>query len=1223
MGCLCPKIGKQMYQYFSVNEKQSTFQSTSETTVFSTLFFKLLMRFHLFFILFLVLFLQTATALHGQNKINLHVKAATLEEVLQHVRAQSGYDYVIRPEHNKKFTPVTFRLSDMELSTMLQLCFQGQPLGFVIQNKTIIVTDSQQERTITGVVADNQQVPLAGATVRIKNTTLETRTDDKGVFTLDNVPPKAILEISYVGYEVRQIDLSATDAKNLGPLFILKQQIASLDEITVLANTGYQKLDPSKATGSMVVIDAKKIQESPALSLMQRLEGQISGVQFNMKDNRLMVRSPNNFSSSSYDQRSYSSPLIIIDGFPAMEQQLSANPTGAGRLYATNSSASILNNFNPDDIASITVLKDAAAASIWGSRAANGVIVIETKAGRGGRNTINFSSTFGTTAPPDLNNLRTMNAAEYIEFEKELYDNKFFPDPTTGWRYGNLTDALNTMFQAERGEISMLERDAILTEMGTRNNRNQIRDNLLQHAQTQQYNLSFNGAVGGAQYYASAVHAKDRPIYKENSASNTSLTFNINNAYFNNKLKVSLGLNQTIQKSTVNDAAINAIKPGTYGLRPYDMLLDANGNSKARYYTFTPAVTQERFESQGYLPWTYNHIDELQYNNDQYDNNLTRITGSLNYKALSWLNASLSGSYQRGLRNMESLRDKESHEMRSLINTGTTIKDGKLVYGVPMGGKFVTSNNKSDEYSVRFQLDAAKTWNEIHQLDLFAGSEIRQTEGMGYLQTRYGFDSDTYQSVAVNPIGEYLTIYGSNQRFNIQDAPINISRQRFLSYYANGGYTLMNRYYLTGSIRFDDATLIGVDRAKRAKPFWSTGIRWDIHQEAFMSDLTWLDQLSIRSSIGTGGSVPTQGTSFTVYQSATPDPYTQLPNGYFTVPANQMLGWETTRSFNTGLDFSLFKSRFGASVDVYSKRSYGIVANVPYNSTYGWSFLSFNTSNMKSSGIDVQLHGDIVRTPQWKWNSSINFAYTTNEVTDNRFPNTSNTPGTASSAIEGYPIDQIFAYRWAGLDNKGRSQVQDQNGNIIDADGSTFNFTPEDLRYMGRLTAPYFGGWSNNVSYKNFTFTARVTANFGHKVRWREVNSSHYPNNTGGFSGFLSNSKALVDRWRQPGDEARTHIPGVVNTNFNSINRFAFADINVINASHIRLQQLSLNYDFPAQLLNQNKVIKSMSIGVTAANLGILWKKSDLDIDPEYMFDGQYQSMPPVASYLFRLNVGF
>lgn len=1208
-----------MYQYFFANEKYQVNQPTHRPPIFSNFIIKLLMRFQLFCILFLVLFLQTATALHGQNKINLNVKRASLEQILQQVRAQTGYDYVIRPEHNKSFSALTINLNDLELKEVLGLCFQGQSLGFIVRNNTIIVTDQQQQRTINGIVTDTQQKPLAGATVRIKDSDNLTRTNGKGIFVLSNVPNDAILEISYLGYELRQIDLSGTSVSNLGPLFVLKQQISALDEVSVMANTGYQKLDPSKATGSLVVIDDKKIQESPALSLIERLEGQIPGVQFDTRTNSILVRSPNTFSSTS------STPLIVIDGFPAMEQQLSSNPTGSGnRLSATSTSAGILNNFNPDDIASITVLKDAAAASIWGSRAANGVIVIETKADKMGKNSINFSSTLGTSAPPNLHNLRSMNAAEYIDFEKELFDNNFFYDPASGWRAPNRSDAIMTMFRTKRGEISLAEQNSILNQLGQVDNRQQIRDQLLQAAQSQQYNLSFNGAVQGARYYASAVYSKDRPIYRENDANNMSLTFNVENNYFNNKLKVSLGLNHTIQKSKVNSAAIGAISPGPFGLTPYNLLLHQNGNSISRYYAFTPEVTQQRFESQGYLPWSYNHIDELNLSNDRYDNNLTRFTGQLVYHPLSWLNASLSGSYQKSLRNMESLRDRDSYEMRDLINSGTTVSStGKLVYGVPLGGKYVTSNNKTDDYSLRFQLDGSKKFNNIHQIDVFAGSEIRQSQTMGYLQTRYGFDKDTYQSTVINPTVPYKDIYGGNKTLNIQDAPINIDRIRYLSYYANAGYTLLEKYFLTSSLRFDDATIIGVDRSKRAKPFWSTGLRWDLHKEDFMRALPWINALSWRGSIGTGGSVPRDGTSYTLYSASITDFYTQLPTGSISIPANQLLGWETTRTFNTGMDITALNNRLTVNLDYYTKRSYGIVASVPYNSTYGWSTLSFNTSNMKSHGIDLSIQGQLIQRANWKWNSAFNLAYSNNEVTDDRFPNTLKTPGETSTPIEGYPIDQIFAYHWAGLDDKGRSLIRDGKGNILDSETSTDEFRPTDLRYMGRMSAPYFGGWTNTVSYKNFTLTARMTMKLGHKVRWKEVNGTQYPTDIAGFDGYLPNSKALIDRWRKPGDEAHTDIPGVINTNLNSIQRFEYANINVLDASHIRLQMLALNYSFPASILGNNKAIKTLSIGATATNLGLFWKKTDRDIDPDYMFDGSYGSMPPVTSYVFRINMGF
>lgn len=1206
-----------MYQYFLANERQKALKLTVEANRLFKNTHRLLMRFQLFCLFFLVMFLQTALGVNAQPKLSLDVRQASLEDVLQHIRQQSGLDYVIQPDHIKAFTPLTLQLKDVDISTLLDLCFQGQPLTYKVTNNTIIVTGQQQRRTITGVVTDANKVPLAGASVRLKGTSNQTRTDEKGVFRLDNIPRNAVLEIRYLGYETRQIDLSATEAQELGPIFILKQHTSAIEEITIQANTGYQKLDPGKATGSMVVIDEKKIQESPALSLMQRLEGQIPGVQFNMKTNDLLVRSANSY----YGARG---PLIVIDGFPAMEQRLSTNPTGDGRLYATNQSASILNNFNPDNIASITVLKDAAAAAIWGSRAANGVIVIETKAGRGGRNSVNFSSTMGISAPADMDKLKTMDAAEYIDFEKELFDNNFYYDPISGWRAPNISDALHTMFSAQRGDISLEERDRNLSQLSEQNNRKQIRDHLLQSALTQQYNLSFNGSVNNAKYFASVVHDNDRPIYRANNSNNTSLTFNLENSYFNNKLRISLGVNHMLQKSQVNSAALRAISPGNFGLKPYDMLLDGAGNTISRYYEFTPSVMQERFESQGYLPWSYNHIDELKYNNDQYDDNKTRVTASLNYRAFTWLNAALSGSYQRGLRNMESLRDEEGYEMRSLINLGTTIDGtGKLIRGVPVGGKFVTSNYKGDDYSLRFQLDGSKTWNAIHEVNVFAGTEIRQNTSMGYLQTRYGFDKDTYQSVVINPTVPYKDIYGGNKTLNIQDAPVNIDRIRYLSYYANAGYTLMDKYYLTGSMRFDDATIIGVERTKRAKPFWSAGLRWDLHKEHFMDSQPWINSLSLRSSIGTGGSVPTNGTAFTLYSPSIIDALTQLPTGSISIPGNQMLGWENTRTFNTGLDLRTLRNRLGFTIDVYSKRSYGIMASVPYNATYGWSNLTFNTSNMKSNGVDIIIEGSLIQKAEWIWNSSFNIAYSDNEVTDSRFPRTSNTPSPASLPIDGYPIDQIFAYRWAGLDDKGRSQISDASGNILDADASTVDFAPEDLVYTGRSSAPYFGGWTNNVTYKNLTFTARITMNFGHKVRWKEVNSSQYPNNPAGFTGFLSNSKALVDRWRKPGDELRTDIPGIINTSFNNINRFEYADINVLDASHIRLQLLSLDYNFPSHLLNGNKTFRSLRLGATASNIGLLWKKTDRDIDPEYMFDGNYSSMPPVTSYMVRLIVGF
>ncbi|MFD2599242.1 SusC/RagA family TonB-linked outer membrane protein [Sphingobacterium corticis] len=1154
---------------------------------------------------------------HAQDKVDYEFSQAGLREVLTTIRKKTGVDFSMQQTHESQFKPISLSVKSASLSQVLSLSFAGQPLSYQIRNNTIIISArAANQNNVSGVVTDDKRTPLSGASLRIKGTNISARTDQNGSFSLNNIPADAELEISYLGYVVRNIDLSTSNRGNIGPIFILQQKLSELEEVVVLANTGYQKLDPSKATGSLVVIDEAKIRQNPSLSLMQRLEGQVAGVQFSPKNNRIQVRTPNSYFGDT------KGPLIIIDGFPAMEQQLTSNPTGdGGRMSATTQSSGILNNFNPDDIASITVLKDAAAASIWGSRAANGVIVIETKSGRSGGNSINFSSTFGTSAPANLNNLRTMNAFQYIDFERELFNNNFFYDPKDGWRSMNVSESLTSMFQHKNGQITEAELESRLAEMGQRNNRDQIREYLLQQAQSQQYNLSFNGKAQNGRYFASITHSNDQPIYKENFAKNTGITFNIDNSYFNNKVKVALSINHMMQNSKVNNAALTAISPGTYGLTPYDMLTDGNGQSLDRYYLFTPAVTQERFESKGYLPWTYNHIDELQYSNDRYDNNITRMMGNLTYSPFTWLNASLLGSYQKGLRSMESLRERESYEMRNMINTGTTINaQNRLVYGVPMGGRLITSNQKSDDYSIRFQLDGHHKWNNQHEINVFAGTEIRQTRGQGYIQTRYGFDPDTYQSILVNSLSPYTNIYGANANFNIQDAGINITKQRFLSYYANAGYTFLNKYYATGSLRFDDATIIGIDRSNRARPFWSAGLRWDAHKESFLQNVDWINMLSVRSSLGTGGSVPSSGTSYTIVQRGAPDSFTQLPTGYISTPANQQLGWERTRTFNTGLEAGMFNNRLNVSFDAYSKRSTGIVVSLPFNTTYGWPTMNFNTANLKSNGLEFQVSGDILRKQDWNWNSSFNFAYNDNEVTDSRFPNVNNSPDYAS-VISGYPLDAIRAYYWGGLDEKGRSQIKNAAGEIINADATTGSFTPDDLRYMGRTTPPYFGGWTNSVSYKNLTLTARFTFQAGHRVRSKEITAGQYPTGTT-FQGFLSTSTALVDRWQQPGDEAFTNIPGVISSNQNSVSRFISADINVLDASHIRFQLLSLDYRVNGSFVGATKAIKSLNVGVTASNLGVLWKKSSLDIDPEYLFDGSYQSMPPTPHYLFTVRLG-
>jgi TonB-linked SusC/RagA family outer membrane protein len=1023
-------------------------------------------------------------------------------------------------------------------------------------------------------------------------------------------PGEYTLTITHVNYAklVQKIQVGAT------PLTLsFTMRLSQMELNTVTVSTGYQKLDKNLATGSYTVITAKQLGKSPDINILNRLAGTVPGVVFDPRTNKIQVRTPNNFSGSG-------DPLIVIDGFPFLDNNVVSNPgTGLNRTQqGTNNS--ILSSFNPNDIESITFLKDAAATAVWGSMASNGVIVIETKKGKAGKTNVNFSSTLSISKPADLDNLNVMSGKDYIDLEKELFDLNFYQDPAQHWRSQPQSTAVDIMFDAKNGKITEAERDARLAQLANLSNKGQINDYLLQRAITQQYNLSLSGGGDNSTYYVSGNYSRDRPNFKKNFAESYFVTANISTDFLRRKANFSVGLNHTYSRSYVNGAALASISTGLNGLRPYEQLVDENGNPIEKYSMFTKKVT-DSFARLGYIPWTYNAMDELNASYTTYRKNATRINARLTGKVTNWLNLELSGILQRSNNLMDYMQRQNSYAIKDLINTGTSIQNGKLVYGVKPGALLKTSNTVMQDYTIRMQMNVNKTFGDDHRISFIAANEFRQASGEGQTQTYNSYDEQSATSVVVNPAVPYITYLGGQKYHSYTDIVINRPITRYLSYVGSGNYSFMDRYHLSGSLRFDDYTKLGLERRKRGRPFWSAGARWDISKEKFMHAVDKIDLLSARFTIGIAGRVPTGGNTFPIYQVGVPDGQTNLPSGYIGAAGNPDLRWETTRTLNYGLDLGMFNNRLYFSVDYYNKYSYDIITTLDVNSTLGWSNLAYNAANMRSSGIEFNLTGELIRSKDWTWNANVNLSYTKTKITDDRFGDKGiNTPS-FSNPLAGYSVDPLFAYRWAGLDDRGQSMIYNEKGEKI----STTDYPDlslKDFRYMGRRTAPYTGGMSHTVRYKSLSLYTRLTVYMGHKMLYDPVNINNVPE--GGYaSGYVSAAKGLVNRWRMPGDEATTNIPGLQYLDFNSKNRYSYADINVIPADNIRWEQLSLSYQVPEKMISRLNFLQTLNVGVTMSNIGLIWKKNKVGVDPQYIFTDAYSSLRPAPTYTFNVNVSF
>lgn len=1171
-------------------------------------------------VILIATFMQVSAAGFAQ-KITFSKKHIALETVLKEIHEQSGYDFFFDRKLIDKMKPLSVSVKDATLEETLKVVLTDLPLTYNIEGMIIIIKAKESSLLdrisnyfdnidIAGKIKDENGVSLPGAYVRsLKNPQIHAVSGRDGEYLLKNVPEKESLVVSFIGYRTDTIAVNGRKRIDI----VLKPQATMINEVAIVS-TGYQDLPKERATGSFGLVSAEELEKFPVVSVLERLQGLVPGVEISTRTTAgksrnasVNIRGISTLVSTYYTKVS-TDPLLVIDGFPSQQS-------------ITNGAFDFI---NPDDIQQITFLKDAAAASIWGIQAANGVIVITTKKGkRNSQPAFNFSTTLGTSKRPRTNYGPMMSMTNYVALEKELIDKGILRDPvltTTGFLPVNNSQAQAIVFREKRGEITASQRDEQLAALAANDNSDQVSNLLLQPPTTRQYNLSISGGGLNNSFFVSGYFYNEDRSYKSNVNKGYSLKASNVSSLINGRVTVTSDLSVANTRDKINGAAVRAMSLSEGGLRPYDMLEDPNGN-RIYYDVITTPQMARNLESKGYLPFRYSPLDELDYSNTLNASTNINLNLAVNGKITSWLGANVSGNIGRTFSEAESYWEPDSYEARSMVNKATSLNtNGARVYGIPVGGRLNLGNDLGRTYSLRGQLNVNKNWDNKHELSFLIGNEIREQFTKNSGELRYGYDKAINAFRTVNPTFGYKDINGNTQSIGATSRPVSEKTTRALSYYANGAYTFDNKYTLSGSARFDDYNLLGVDRRKRAIPLWSSGLKWNLKNEVFMNDISWVKQLSLRATYGFSGNAP-QGYAPVAVISMLGNEYaTGYPYGEIATPAIDNLGWEKTRMINYGLDFSLFNDRVSASIEYYRKHTTDIIWSMPINSTYGYSSTLFNTANLDGKGVDLGLNFVPIVQSDFKWSSTLNISYNTNVVRDVRFktPVGSFSP---ENLYDGYPRDYLFSYSWAGLDATGQSLINDPV-----TPGKTYSILEYpflDIRkYSGRTTSPWYGSFGHTFQYKQLELNFQFMYAFGGVFRKPSVVSVGFSNNIN-----VGRSGDLDKRWLVPGDEKVTNVPGLVfgaNTSyFTSLARYVESDYLIRSRSNVKLQQIMLSYNVPSVFLGKYG-IKRLSFSGVARNLGMVWAANKEKFDPDYTYTiGNNYQLAPVASFSFRTSLTF
>lgn len=1049
-----------------------------------------------------------------------------------------------------------------------------------------LVSQAQENRIIIGKVINQKDgLPISGASIFIENVNEHTKSNQEGLFRLQGIQEEVILNVSHLGFGKKDIHLKLP----LDSLLIIKLQedFGLLNEVVV--NTGYQSIPKERATGSFVQINDELLNRKVSTDLLSRLEDVTSGLIFNRGvgsgtgNPPITIRGQSTIGANS-------APLIVVDNFP----------------YEGD-----FNNINPNDVESITVLKDAAAASIWGARSGNGVIIITTKKGRyNERAKVTFNSNLTRGNKPNQFYQPTISTTDFIEIEKMLFDKGYYKAAESSTNKYPLTPVVEMLIEGGReGEIEALKQHDVRYDYDRYLNRKAI---------NQQYALNISGGSEHQQFYFSAGYDDNKDNLIGNGFNRLSLNAKNTFSFLNKKLELSSDIYYSESNRASNGmSSINVTTAygSSMGLYPYARLADDRGNplSITKQYRLS---FLEQAEQEGLLNWDYVPLNEIRIGDDNTKITDYRFNTELKYQVIPELSGSVLYQYARSFTNNRNLQSENSYFTRNEINRLTIVKpEGSLERPIPIGGILDYTSGTMNTHNLRAQLNLNKAWRGEHRIDAVAGAEIRDQLMHTSKHRIYGYDDENAIIGLVDYIGTYTSYINPAQtyhRISNQDSEQELS-DRFLSYYANVAYSHLSRYTLSASGRLDQSNLFGVNTNQKGIPLYSIGASWNISDESFYR-FSLVPYLKFRATYGYNGNIDKRTSAYVTAWYVSSDQYTGLPYAQIQNPPNPELRWERVKVVNLGLDFSSKNDIFSGSIEYYRKNGIDLIGMTPYAPSSGITNFTGNYANTEGRGLDIVLNSRILNG-NFKWLNSILFSYNREVVSNYKQEGSvsSYRDDSQISPMEGRPLYSIYSYQWAGLDpldGNPRGYLADEvSSDYFSILNAT---TPEGLIFHGSSRPTEFGAVRNTFSFRNLSVSFNISYRLGYYFRRNSINYSTLWLGQGGHGDYQL-------RWQKPGDEKYTQVPSMPDKQDNNRNiLYHFSEALVEKGDHIRFQDISVSYDLLGSEIPRSPFNK-IQLYLYANNIGVLWKATKKDLDPDYT----KAFSPPVRTVSAGIKIDF
>ncbi|WP_420580974.1 SusC/RagA family TonB-linked outer membrane protein [Reichenbachiella sp.] len=1082
-----------------------------------------------------------------------------------------------------------------------------------------------QTTRVSGKVSDPSGEPMVGVSVIVENTTNGSITDLEGNFSLE-ASKGDVLIVRMLGMKEQKITVSNTNQRFQ---IKLEEESVALQEVVV---NGFQEVDRKLFTGASENLKMDDIKVDGIVDVSRVLEGRVAGVNVDNVSGTFgsspKIRIRGNASINGNNQ-----PLFVVDGV-ILEDLSNVNTDDFISGNANTLISSSIANINPDDIESFQILKDASATAIYGARAANGVIVITTKRGKSGALRVNYSGNYSVKLRPTYNQFSLLNSTEEMSVYREMAS-KGLIDITTAVRAQNY-GAMGKMYaKIARHEIPWGSGGGLNEQyLNQYENANTdwfdvlFRDYGLQ----QQHSLSFTSGTDKSNSYYSLSYLHDAGQTIADKVQR--LTASARNTYFlSEKFTFGLKLSASYRDQTVPGTRNREFDPIT---GRYSRSFDINPLS----YALNTSRSIRPYDENGELEYfrrnyaNFNILEELKYN--FIDINVTDVSTQTDFELNPTKSISLKGVMQ--LRYATTQRDHTVHEKSNQseayrANETQFIQDANnLLYRdpdnpglnpvvvLPIGGFNYLDKSDMFNFFSRISAEWSKTYNEIHQINVLGGQEIRFTNRSEKSTTGLGV---VYESGGIAVTDPNIVEFFNSQNIDIYSQ--NQLRDRFIGLFLNGGYAYKGKYIANFTVRYDGSNQLGESKSARYLPTWNVSGAWNIHSENFMSNLSTINQLKLRATYGISGNLPPNASALLNLQAdVTVRPTDQEPYLYIQDLTNSELTWEKLKELNVGVDMGILNSRVNASIDWYSRQSFDLIGQVLTSGVGGQSIKTGNFADMESQGFEFTLNTVNMTRGDFSWTTNFNIGYTFDKITRLDFgPRLVDALSQNGAAVLGGPRRGLYSSRFAGLNSSGYPTFYDENGEVVlQYDLQSRDNLTTTLKYEGSTEPRGGAGLTNTFTWKGLSFSFLLSSKFDYKIRLNDVVQSNY-------TDFDALPAELANRWVVPGDENITNVPAILpirtvaagGSDLNSYSLYNQSNIRVADGDYIRLKTIRLSYQLPTTWVGKIG-LNSVNLSVEGQNLWLIYSDDALNgQDPEFFSSGGV-SLPQPRLVTFSLNIG-